>query len=119
MPPSGIVTVQEYGSSSRRRPRSGSAKITGLLFPALELGMLVQHAMGRRTIWLGVGVASLSMGCGASHPTADVASGGRVDAGAVSVVDAGSQAPVAERPFAGTAVEAQRMIQEQIEGRMK
>src|SRR5260221_10694545 len=31
IPPSGIVTVQEYGSSSRRRARSVSAKIARLL----------------------------------------------------------------------------------------
>jgi len=33
IPPSGIVTVQEYGSSSRRRARSVSTKITALLLP--------------------------------------------------------------------------------------
>lgn len=63
-------------------------------------------------------VLSLSMACGASRARLDEAPADRAgsDAG-IAGTDA-APPPAVERPFASTPLEAQRMIQEQIDSRM-
>jgi hypothetical protein len=64
-------------------------------------------------------VLSLSLGCGASRTRIDeVARGDRMASDAGMARPDAAEQPAAERPFASTPLEAQRLIQEQIDSRI-